>query len=48
MPSSASDRQLVQRIRNGEAEAWQQCIDQFEGRLLAFARSRLNLSLIHI
>ncbi len=42
MPSSASDRQLVQRIRNGEAEAWQQCIDQFEGRLLAFARSRLN------
>ena len=42
MPSSASDRQLVKRIRNGEAEAWQQCIDQFEGRLLAFARSRLN------
>lgn len=42
MPSSVSDRQLVKRIRNGEAEAWQQCIDQFEGRLLAFARSRLN------
>ncbi|MCA9059973.1 MAG: RNA polymerase sigma factor, partial [Planctomycetaceae bacterium] len=42
MPSSEADRQLVQRIRDGEADAWQQCIDQFEGRLLAFARARLK------
>ncbi|MCA9063995.1 MAG: RNA polymerase sigma factor [Planctomycetaceae bacterium] len=42
MPSSEADRQLVQRIRQGEADAWQQCIDQFEGRLLAFARARLK------
>jgi RNA polymerase sigma-70 factor (ECF subfamily) len=42
MPASQSDKQLVKRIRTGEPEAWQQCIDLYEGRLLAFARSRLN------
>jgi RNA polymerase sigma-70 factor (ECF subfamily) len=42
MVASEGDRQLVERIRNGEADAWQQCIDQFEGRLLAFARTRLR------
>ncbi|APZ95084.1 RNA polymerase sigma factor [Fuerstiella marisgermanici] len=42
MPASESDKALVKRIRSGEGEAWQACIDQFEGRLLAFARSRLN------
>lgn len=42
MPASESDKELVKRIRYGEAEAWQECIDQFEGRLLAFARSRLS------
>gem|GEM_PF-236574 len=42
MPASESDKQLVYRIRQGESQAWQECIDQFEGRLLAFARSRLN------
>ena len=42
MPASESDKQLVQRIRRGEPDAWQDCIDQFEGRLLAFARSRLT------
>ncbi len=42
MPASESDKALVKRIRSGEGEAWQECIDQFEGRLLAFARSRLN------
>ena len=39
MPASEADRQLVMRIRAGEAEAWQQCIDLYEGRLLAFARA---------
>mgnify|MGYP003337451561 FL=1 len=42
MPASEADRQLVMRIRAGEAEAWQQCIDLYEGRLLAFARARLQ------
>jgi RNA polymerase sigma-70 factor, ECF subfamily len=42
MAASEADRQLVQRIRAGEADAWQQCIDLYEGRLLAFARTRLS------
>jgi len=42
MVASEADRQLVERIRTGEADAWQQCIDQYEGRLLAFARTRLR------
>lgn len=42
MAASEADRQLVGRIRNGEADAWQQCIDLYEGRLLAFARTRLQ------
>jgi RNA polymerase sigma-70 factor (ECF subfamily) len=42
MPASESDRQLVKRIREADEDAWQQCIDQFEGRLLAFARTRLQ------
>ena len=33
---------LVERIRAGEPDAWQQCIDLYEGRLLAFARTRLQ------
>ena len=42
MPSSEADRALVKRIREGDQDAWQECIDQFEGRLIAFARSRLS------
>lgn len=42
MPASESDKQLVKRIRSGESDAWQECIDLFEGRLTAFARSRLS------
>ena len=42
MPASESDKQLVKRIRSGESDAWQECIDQFEGRLTTFARSRLS------
>ncbi|MFN9719611.1 MAG: RNA polymerase sigma factor [Planctomycetota bacterium] len=41
MAASEADRQLVERIRAGEPDAWQQCIDLYEGRLLAFARTRL-------
>ncbi|MCH2209897.1 MAG: RNA polymerase sigma factor [Fuerstiella sp.] len=42
MPSSEADKQLVARIRQGESDAWQECIDLYEGRLIAFARSRLS------
>lgn len=42
MPADAADRALVSRIRAGEAEAWQECIDRYEGRLLAFVVSRLG------
>jgi len=42
MPASEADKQLVARIRQGESHAWQECIDLYEGRLIAFARSRLT------
>jgi RNA polymerase sigma-70 factor (ECF subfamily) len=42
MPASETDKQLVARIRQGESHAWQECIDLYEGRLIAFARSRLT------
>jgi RNA polymerase sigma-70 factor (ECF subfamily) len=38
--SSQSDRLLVQRVRAGEANAWDDLIARFEGRLLAFVESR--------
>lgn len=33
---------LVDKIRQGEPEAWEQLVDQYEGRLLAFVRRRLG------
>ena len=42
MPADESDRLLVARIRQQEQDAWQECIDRYEGRLLAFADSRLR------
>ncbi len=36
------DRLLVQQIRDGETSAWQQLIDRYEGRLIAFVNRRLN------
>jgi RNA polymerase sigma-70 factor (ECF subfamily) len=42
MPADAADRLLVARIRGGEQTAWQECIERFEGRLLAFAESRIR------
>ena len=42
MPASESDKALVKRIREGDPDAWQECINLFEGRLIAFARSRLS------
>lgn len=39
---SNPDALLIGRIRQGEAEAWNELIARFEGRLLAFAESRLG------
>lgn len=36
------DAELVQRIRDGEANAWGDLIALYQGRLLAFAESRLR------
>ena len=33
---------LVAQIRHGKPDAWRQLIDEYEGRLLAFVRSRLG------
>lgn len=35
------ERLLIENIRSGNTDAWQQLIDRFEGRLLAFVGSRL-------
>jgi RNA polymerase sigma-70 factor, ECF subfamily len=40
--SDDSDRLLVQRVRGGESDAWEQLIARYEGRLLAFVDSRLR------
>jgi len=38
-----ADRFLVQAIRRGDQRAWRQLIERYQGRLLAFAKSRLRL-----
>lgn len=44
MPVAAvtADARLVEQIRSGDQQAWQVCIERYEGRLLAFANSRLR------
>lgn len=43
MPAgSQSDTLLIDRIRAGGSDAWQELIDRFEGRLLAFVEARLR------
>jgi RNA polymerase sigma factor (sigma-70 family) len=37
-----ADRFLLERIRGGDGDAWTQLVDRFQGRLFAFARSRLR------
>ncbi len=37
-----ADGFLVAEIRKGDQRAWQQLIERYQGRLMAFARSRLN------
>ncbi len=38
----SSDALLIERIRQGEVDAWEELIARFEGRLLAFAQARLQ------
>lgn len=40
--TSESDRLLIRQIRAGDQRAWQQLIERYEGRLLAFAIRRLR------
>lgn len=42
MPTDESEELLIERIRRGEAAAWEECIARYEGRLLAFVDSRLR------
>jgi RNA polymerase sigma-70 factor (ECF subfamily) len=42
MEPNSADRFLVERIRQGDQDAWRQLIERYDGRLLAFARSRLS------
>src|ERR1700733_13810090 len=41
MPSE-TDRLLIQQIRQGDERAWQDLIERYEGRLLAFVDRRLH------
>lgn len=40
-PNSA-DASLISQIRSGDESAWQALIDRYEGRLLAYTRSRIR------
>jgi RNA polymerase sigma-70 factor (ECF subfamily) len=40
--AASSDQLLVARIRAGEADAWNELIGRFEGRLLAFVEGRIG------
>jgi RNA polymerase sigma-70 factor (ECF subfamily) len=40
--TSDADAYLVQRIRDGDSDAWQSLIDRYEGRLMAFTDSRIR------
>lgn len=42
MRPAEADRLLVKRVRNRDEAAWQELIERYEGRLLAFAESRLR------
>jgi RNA polymerase sigma-70 factor (ECF subfamily) len=37
-----ADSYLVQRIREGDSDAWQALIDRYEGRLMAYTDSRIR------
>ena len=41
MAHDEADRYLIDQVRSGHASAWQQIIQRYQGRLLAYARSRI-------
>ena len=41
-PASEADLLLIERIRGGDQSAWTELIDRYEGRLLAYAESRIG------
>ncbi len=42
MTTPDADSLLIERIRRGESDAWNDLIERYEGRLLAFVESRLG------
>ena len=42
MPTSDAESLLIRQVRDGDADAWRQLIERFEGRLIAFVDSRLR------
>ncbi len=40
--SGEADSYLVERIRDGDSDAWQALIDRYEGRLMAYTDSRIR------
>ena len=42
MASVTTEKLLIDKIRKGDSDAWQQLIDRYEGRLTAFVMSRLH------
>ena len=39
---SQADRYLLEQVRNGSSEGWNQLIERYQGRLLAFARNKVR------
>jgi RNA polymerase sigma-70 factor, ECF subfamily len=42
MPTSDAETLLIRQVRAGDAVAWRQLIERYEGRLIAFVDSRLR------
>ena len=42
MPTTDTEALLIRQVRDGDAGAWRQLIERFEGRLIAFIDSRLR------
>jgi RNA polymerase sigma-70 factor (ECF subfamily) len=42
MPTTEADKLLIREVRSGDQHAWQQLIERYEGRLLAFVDSHLH------
>lgn len=42
MATTETERLLIRQVRTGDERAWQQLIERYEGRLIAFVDSRLH------